>query len=294
MRARSGGGRDGARADCHPERRARSARHFVILSGGREAPGVEGPHRTHTPAAAKAFPGWDARGSSDRPRRLGRKALPACGKAALKGRWAGMPIDPAAHGSPTCGFALRNLHKSPCPYGLGARSCLRLAWGLLPDSGLRRLVQVSRGWSRAGRATDLRAPAGKTGRASSLPTRAEKLSAASPLALSRACDPLKSGGQGSMGRCAHRPSCLWFVHLRVRLTKPPQIAMSSRAGPSPGPQRACELRARAGLRRSVQVSCGWPRAGRAIDLRAHVLRSASRRRAARRPRAAPKMVTKHV
>ena len=35
----------------------------------------------------------------------------------------------------------------------------------------------------------------------------------------------KNGSQGSMGRCAHRPSCLWFVHLRLRLTKPPQIAV---------------------------------------------------------------------
>ena len=34
-------------------------------------------------------------------------------KAALKGRWAGMPIDPLAYGSSTCTFALRNLHKSP-------------------------------------------------------------------------------------------------------------------------------------------------------------------------------------
>ena len=45
-----------------------------------------------------------------------------------------------------------------------------------------------------------------------------------------------------MGRCAHRPCCPWFAFLHVRLTKPPQIAMSLRVGPSPGPQRACGLR----------------------------------------------------
>ena len=38
------------------------------------------------------------------------------------------------------------------------------------------------------------------------------------------CGLRKSGSQGSMGRCAHRPFCLWFALLRVRLTKPPQIA----------------------------------------------------------------------
>ena len=37
-------------------------------------------------------------------------------------------------------------------------------------------------------------------------------------------DPRKSGGQGPMGRYAHRSCCLWFYDLRVRLTKPPRIA----------------------------------------------------------------------
>ena len=103
------------------------------------------------PAAAWKRLGWDARGSSDRPRRLGRKALPTCEKAAVKGRWAGVPIDPAAYGSPTSGFALRNLHKS-----LGrAGWCLAVpAAGarVAPAFGLRRLVQVSCGWPQVGSA----------------------------------------------------------------------------------------------------------------------------------------------
>ena len=55
------------------------------------------------------------------PHRSGRMTHPTCGRAAVKGRWAGMPIDPAAYGSCTGGFALRNLHKSPLHRGLAAR-----------------------------------------------------------------------------------------------------------------------------------------------------------------------------
>ena len=70
-----------------------------------------------------------------------------------------------------------------------------------------------------------------------------------------------------MGRCAHRPSCLWFANQRVRLTKPPQIAGLPGwclAAPAAGARVVATPR----LRRSVQVSCGWPRAATAPDLRA--------------------------
>ena len=94
------------------------------------------------------------------------------------------------------------------------------------------------------------------------------------------------GTQGSMGRYAHRPCCPWFELQRVRLTKPPQIAgtcgLWARRGRRDGAPAAA-----ADLRRLVQVSCGWQRVGSATDLRAPALRSASRRRAARLPRAAP-------
>ena len=93
----------------------------------------------------------------------------------------------------------------------------------------------------------------------------------SPAALARpesASDPRKSGSQGSMGRYAHRPSCPWFVHLRVRLTKPPQIAGLagwSSAALAAGTRAAVAL----DLRRLVQVSCGWPRVAAVFDLHAH-------------------------
>ena len=45
-------------------------------------------------------------------RGLGHRAA-TCRKAALKGLWTFMPIGPLPHSSSTCGFALRNLHKSP-------------------------------------------------------------------------------------------------------------------------------------------------------------------------------------
>ena len=99
----------------------------------------------------------------------GGRRLGACGagsacesrpakKAAVKGRWAGVPIDPFAYGSGTSEFALRNLHKSPdCRVGAG-RTCGRpRAVGALD---LRRLVQVSCGWPRVGCLRDLQAPGG--------------------------------------------------------------------------------------------------------------------------------------
>ena len=124
-------------AHCHPERRARGARSRGIppaaeacgggpsSAGKRAAPQgalssrAKGARRTQSkdPAGGeslrrRALLGRDARGPA-RMRRLGLKMLPTCGKAALKGRWAGMPIDPAVHGSSSCTFTLRNLHKSP-------------------------------------------------------------------------------------------------------------------------------------------------------------------------------------
>ena len=86
---------------------------------------------------------------------------------------------------------------------------------------------------------------------------------AAPKELESTSDLRKSGGQGSMGKNAHRPCCLWFVYLRVRLTKPPQIAMLPGWG-STAPAGARIPQARPGPQRFAQVSCGWPRVGRAL------------------------------
>ena len=184
---------------CHPGHRARGSRSLVILSGGRGAPGVEGPRRTRRPAAAWKRPGRD----DCHPERRARSA--------------------------------RSRRTSPDAEACGSVEA--------PWPGCARVFRP-----------------------------------AAPARPESASDPRKSGTQGSMGRYAHRPSCLWFGHLRVRLTKPPQIAMSLRVGPSPGPQQACELRARADPRRLVQVSCGWPRVAR--DRPAGAPRCAPRVRAA--------------
>ena len=66
-------------------------------------------------------------GIRGRKRRDGSSVRPLCGRKrsrpaetpALKGRWAGVPIDPAAYGSCSSAFALRNLHKSPRLAGWG-------------------------------------------------------------------------------------------------------------------------------------------------------------------------------
>ena len=70
-----------------------------------------------------------------------------------------------------------------------------------------------------------------------------------------------------MNRFVHRPSCLFFVHLHVRLTKPPQIAGLLGCG-RVAPAGSRNVRPHSDLRRLAQVSCGWPRAGRALHLRA--------------------------
>ena len=58
-----------------------------------------------------------------------------------------------------------------------------------------------------------------------------------------------------MGRCAHRPCCLWFVHLHVRLTKPPQTAV--RAGWSPAaPTRRLQA---AAVLRPAAIDAGFVR-----------------------------------
>ena len=69
-----------------------------------------------------------------------------------------MFIDPAAHGSPTCRFALRNLHKSPG--GRIVARCACCGHAARSRTSPRRLVQVSCGWPRVGRAPDQRTPAG--------------------------------------------------------------------------------------------------------------------------------------
>ena len=71
-----------------------------------------------------------------------------------------MSIGPAAYGSATCEFALRNLHKSPGHAGWGCAAPAADARAAAA-AGPRRLVQVSRGWPRAATPLDLRAPAGR-------------------------------------------------------------------------------------------------------------------------------------
>ena len=66
-----------------------------------------------------------------------------------------MFIDPAFHGSATCAFALRNLHKSPRCASRGPAASAAGTWAA-DAPGLRRLVEVSFGWPREGRAFDLR------------------------------------------------------------------------------------------------------------------------------------------
>ena len=95
-----------------------------------------------------------------------------------------------------------------------------------------------------------------------------------------------------MGRYAHRPSCPWFVHLRVRLTKPPQIAGLagwSSAALAAGTRAAVVL----GLRRLVQVSCGWPRVAAVFDLHAHRT-TISHNETSTRLRSAPTRVGKNA
>ena len=114
---------------------------FVILSAGGEAAGVEGSHWSRAPAAAAAYPVWDAfavrpggrrrAGTPLRLRRRFRAGVADRGKAAVKGRWACLPIGSAVHGSRTSTFALRNLHKSP-GRRVEASPRLLLACGLRP------------------------------------------------------------------------------------------------------------------------------------------------------------------
>ena len=105
---REGGAEAGA--FCHPERRARSARSrrtspVADARSGGGISGLEGARRTAgARRLAKAPP---------RLRRRHERGDASCGKAAVKGRWARVPIGPAGYGSSTCGFAVRNLHKSP-------------------------------------------------------------------------------------------------------------------------------------------------------------------------------------
>ena len=88
--------------------------------------------------------------------------------------------------------------------------------------------------------------------------------------MKSALDLRKSGSQGSMGRCAHRPCCSWIYDLRVRLTKPPQIAEFLRVGAALRLRRAFRLwppssrgdwrRFRAaGRRPGVHPTCGRAR-----------------------------------
>ena len=62
---------------------------------------------------------------------VGGKRLRPAKTPAVKGRWAGVPIDPLVYGSCSCTFALRNLHKSPGGQ-VGASPDLRWALGSRP------------------------------------------------------------------------------------------------------------------------------------------------------------------
>ena len=81
--------------------------------------------------------------------------------------------------------------------------------------------------------------------------------------------PRKSGGQGPMDVYVHRPACLWCVHLRVRLTKPPQIARACGSG------ARCSRCGRTGCvrRRPAAIGAGFcaaaMRVGRTPDLQEH-------------------------
>ena len=70
-----------------------------------------------------------------------------------------------------------------------------------------------------------------------------------------ASDLRKSGRQGSMGRYAHRPCCLWFALPRVRLTKPPQIAGACELLP----RCVCGLRAGRSYSRPAAIGAGFMR-----------------------------------
>ena len=129
---------------------------------------------------------------------------------------------------------------SPCHPERGARSGWAPCHPERRARSARYFVILSAGGAsrrsrRTSRVANARSDEGISGledtrRMAETQRRAEGAIAASPSIRLRAGDSLKSGSQGSMGRCAHRPSCLWFVHLRVRLTKPPQIAGAQRVG----------------------------------------------------------------
>ena len=112
------------------------SRSFPVTDAGAETRGrnaederISAP-TTKAPLASRGRHGRQALGRLRRGLRLrvaadtGGRRLGACGagsacesrpakKAAVKGRWAGVPIGPFAYGSGTSEFALRNLHKSP-------------------------------------------------------------------------------------------------------------------------------------------------------------------------------------
>ena len=229
---------------------------FVILSAGREAPGVEGSHWSRClPVGRERVPSG---------RFLRTESPPSSEKAAIKGRWAGVPIDPAAYGSRSCEFALRNLHKSP-EGRVGASTRLRRALGLCPPPSSGDWCRFRAAGRGSGAPSTCGRPAGAGGSSGRMWVRApRRLRRGLPLWR---CGLRKSGNQGSMGRCAHRPCCLWFALLRVRLTKPPQIAGGTGRG-FDAPAAGARAVPASVQRRLVQVSCGWPRVGSASDPRA--------------------------
>ena len=104
---------------------------------------------------------------------LGRGLAP-CGKAAVKGRWAGMPIDPLAYGSLACAFALRNLHESPWPTGwahAGPTTGIRAASAYRPAAIGAGFVRLAAGCARVRPAGARAVPCKRAARAATPPRR---------------------------------------------------------------------------------------------------------------------------
>ena len=136
-------------------RDARGPACLVILSAGREAPGVEGSHRLRAPAAA-AFPGRDARGPA-RVRRLGLKRIATCRNPGSQG-----PMDIYVH-RPVCLWFvdLRVRLTKPTQIARTRRLLPRCV-----HDGHSGCGRVSNGgdWCRfrtAGRGSDARSPCGR-------------------------------------------------------------------------------------------------------------------------------------
>ena len=189
---------------------------------------------------------------------------------ALKGRWAGVPIDPLGYGSAICSFALRNLHKSP-RVQVGGAPHTRRACKLHspPTSGdWCRFRAADRGLRSHPTCRPLRSNAGM--QSLGAPMRAK--------ALPTCGNPSR---QGSMDISAHRPCFPWFANLRIRRTKPPPIAATHglRAHHARGGHAGC------GRTPTCGDWCRFRAADRGLQLRSTCGRAAGREGARRLERA---------